>query len=267
MVIEKNTNLPLYKQLELILQDKILFGELSPGILLPTEQELCEQYHMSRITVRNALGNLERSGLINRTPGRGSVVKRRESNLRFGELSSFTALCEAQGYRASKKILNKELVKANADLISLFKDNALKDELFWHFCSLRYLDNEPAVIMNHYVKRALGDKMLEFDLEKCSFIYLFELITTHKIINKGSVIAPVLATPEIAKILHVETGAALMWSRGINCLEGDIPVEVTYSLFIGSKFYWESGNYRPGKIGSSGPVQKDDVFNFKTEGR
>ncbi len=264
MVMDKKSNLSLYKKLELILRDQILFGELSPGVLLPTEQELCEQYKMSRITVRNALANLERSGLINRIQGRGSIVRKREVQSSFVEAKGFTSISKEQGYNTSSEIVKKELIAGNTDLIALFGGSARENELFWHFCGLRYLNDEPAVIMNHYVKKALGDKMLEFDLEKNSLYYLYEHVTHLKVIRikDGGVMYPVQATPEIAKILKVKSGTELMWFRGITYLEGNIPVEVSYSLFVASKFIF-IGSIMPRKVESVGLTQKGEGIDFE----
>lgn len=46
----------------------------SPNTMLPTEQTLARRFGVSRLTVRRALGLLERSGLVSRRPGRGTVV-------------------------------------------------------------------------------------------------------------------------------------------------------------------------------------------------
>ena len=49
---------PLHRQLFLVLHDEIARGALAPGDVLPTEQTLCEQFGVSRITVRRALADL-----------------------------------------------------------------------------------------------------------------------------------------------------------------------------------------------------------------
>jgi DNA-binding GntR family transcriptional regulator len=69
-----NKRIPLYYQLENLLREKIVSGELEPGDKLPTELELIEQYGVSRITVRQALQALADEGLIERKQGRGTVV-------------------------------------------------------------------------------------------------------------------------------------------------------------------------------------------------
>lgn len=244
MSIDRNKSTPLYKQLELLLQEKILFGEWSPGFLMPTEQQLCNDYCISRITVRNALVNLERKGLIERIQGRGSIVKEREIQFNY-EISGFTKMVETQGHQASSKIICTELIEAKPDLISIFHNNNNHSNLVWKICCLRFLDQDPAVLMNHYIPKDLGDKMLKYDLENSSFYHLFELITKQKIITKKSMITAVSATPDIAKMLNVEVGTPLIWSKGLTYLEGYQVVEVNYSLYIGNKFYFEAGSLQP----------------------
>jgi GntR family transcriptional regulator len=65
---------PLHRQLYLVLHDEIGRGVLAPGAALPTEQSLCDQFGISRITVRRALADLADAGLIERRHGVGSFV-------------------------------------------------------------------------------------------------------------------------------------------------------------------------------------------------
>lgn len=65
---------PLYHQLKDILKSKILSRELKENERLPSEAELCEQYNVSRVTVRQALSDLMKAGLIYRDRGKGTFV-------------------------------------------------------------------------------------------------------------------------------------------------------------------------------------------------
>lgn len=65
---------PLHRQLFLVLHDEIMRGALNPGDALPTEQSLCDQFGVSRITVRRALADLADDGFIERKHGIGSFV-------------------------------------------------------------------------------------------------------------------------------------------------------------------------------------------------
>lgn len=66
---------PLHRQLFLVLHDEIERGAIAAGEPLPTEQELCEQFGVSRITVRRALSDLADQGYITRRQGVGSFVR------------------------------------------------------------------------------------------------------------------------------------------------------------------------------------------------
>ena len=72
--IAKNGSVPLYRQLEEILKQRIKNGELKPGDQIPTEFELCEEFGISRISVRQALAELANDGFLCPHQGRGTFV-------------------------------------------------------------------------------------------------------------------------------------------------------------------------------------------------
>jgi len=72
--INKKSPLPIYHQLKEIVKGKIERGEFAPGMRIPTEYELCEEYAISRTPVRQALTELVNEGLLLRLRGRGTFV-------------------------------------------------------------------------------------------------------------------------------------------------------------------------------------------------
>lgn len=74
MQIDRTSPIPIAYQLETELRRQMSRGELRPGQMLPTEQELCRLFSISRTPVRRALGRLAADGLIVRTPGRGTEI-------------------------------------------------------------------------------------------------------------------------------------------------------------------------------------------------
>ncbi|MBQ2259410.1 MAG: GntR family transcriptional regulator [Spirochaetales bacterium] len=82
--------LPLYYQLEIILKDRIMGGEFSNGDIFPCERELMAYYGVSRITVRQALANLNNAGLIEAHPGIGTVVVFDKINEQLTKVKSFS---------------------------------------------------------------------------------------------------------------------------------------------------------------------------------
>ena len=74
-VLSTEAGVPLHRQLFLVLHDEIDRGVIAPGDALPTEQTLCGQFGVSRITVRRALADLADQGYIERRQGVGSFVR------------------------------------------------------------------------------------------------------------------------------------------------------------------------------------------------
>lgn len=66
--------IPQYRRLYEVIRKHILDGVYSEGDLLPSENELCQLYGMTRPTVRQALGTLANAGFITKHQGKGSIV-------------------------------------------------------------------------------------------------------------------------------------------------------------------------------------------------
>jgi GntR family transcriptional regulator len=73
-LVTTDAGVPLHRQMFLVLHDEIVRGALDPGDPLPTEQSMCDQFGVSRITVRRALADLADAGFIERKHGVGSFV-------------------------------------------------------------------------------------------------------------------------------------------------------------------------------------------------
>lgn len=63
-----------YKAIADALRTRIANGDFPPGAALPSESELCAEFHVARNTLRRALDQLSAEGLIAALPGRGRVV-------------------------------------------------------------------------------------------------------------------------------------------------------------------------------------------------
>lgn len=73
--IDKYSPVPLYEQLKGCLITAIRSGNLIPGQKLPTEDELCRKFGISRPVVRQAYGDLNKLGMLVRKRGSGSFVR------------------------------------------------------------------------------------------------------------------------------------------------------------------------------------------------
>src|SRR5487761_571405 len=88
-LINRDDALPLYEQLARIIASKISGGQLAPGKRLPTELGFAKDYAISRETVRQAIGILERRGLVVRRRAKGTFVTAQRVTQNLAELRSF----------------------------------------------------------------------------------------------------------------------------------------------------------------------------------
>lgn len=111
-----NKDLPKYRQIEEDLRYKILFGQWKPGDQILTEEELCKQFKVSRITIRKAIHELETAGYLVRQSGKGTFVTDWQENLaELPTLKSFTNEMHALGKKAIT--VDVELTVTEADRI------------------------------------------------------------------------------------------------------------------------------------------------------
>ena len=72
--VEKNSPVPLYKQLKQVIENRIKSGEKKTGELFSSEKEFCQEFSVSQITVRKAMFELVNEGVLYRIPGKGTFV-------------------------------------------------------------------------------------------------------------------------------------------------------------------------------------------------
>lgn len=72
--IDRDSPIPAYYQIRMDLMERIKRGEWAHTQQLPSEGVLAEQYQVSRITLRQALAELGKDGVIKKSRGRGSVI-------------------------------------------------------------------------------------------------------------------------------------------------------------------------------------------------
>jgi GntR family transcriptional regulator len=228
-LIYKDSPVPLYIQFKEYLLDRIERGELEPDQRLPSEREFCEQFGVSRITVRQALSELARDGLIRSVPGKGTFVARKQEG-EFYPLLSFSQSVRDMGYMPSSRIIKKNLVPASKRLarelqIPTDAEVALIERL-------RLVDGEPCALQTAYLPSDLCPKLLERDIERASLYAVlrdqYGLVPVRAINSFEAR----LAEPEEREYLDLPTPSAVLVMRQTSYLENsDRPVEYTRSIY------------------------------------
>ncbi|WP_249596317.1 GntR family transcriptional regulator [Peribacillus frigoritolerans] len=117
-MIDKNSPLPIYFQIEEQIKRQIENGEFQAHDALPSEREYAEQFEISRMTVRQAINNLVNDGYLYRQKGRGTFVADKKLEQQLNGLTSFTEDMKARGLNPSSKLLSFEIIPADKKIAS-----------------------------------------------------------------------------------------------------------------------------------------------------
>ena len=126
------------------IRQKITSGEYSQGDRLPTTQELCEQYGVSKITVKRAMDDLVTMGLVARRRGSGTYVKGIEGTSRLTgvgnrshQMRGLVADGEIANLQVSSDVHTFTVVNPPSDVAKLL--NMEPDEFAYFVCRTRYM--------------------------------------------------------------------------------------------------------------------------------
>lgn len=78
--IDLNDTTPLYEQIERVIKNKISIGEITAGEQIGSHHELSKKYGVSLITIKKALSNLVKDGILFTRVGKGTYVAERQKS-------------------------------------------------------------------------------------------------------------------------------------------------------------------------------------------
>ncbi len=232
--IEKDSPLSLYYQLKQIIIDMIDKGELTENDKLPTEQELCEQYNISRSTVRQALKELENEGYIYKIQGKGTFVSPTRFQQDLLKFYSFTEEMKKAGKTPSSQVLDFKIIIPE-DKISR-KLNIGKGEKVYEIIRLRLADNEPMMLESTYLPY---DLFPDITREKLEINSLYDILINEYDVSFSKaeeMFSPTLLSEKEAKILGYITGGPAILLERITYNQQERIIEYTKSIARGDKF-------------------------------
>ena len=251
MEIDRNQQKPLHFQLTEVMRERIQTGFYPVESKLPSEREICEEFNVSRTTVRETIRQLIREDLVNVQAGRGAFVKKPNRNILVNvSLNGFSNDLKKSGKTPSSRLLSLEVVtQPEEEFVKAMKlkpgDELIKIE------RLRLVNNVPLAIHLVLVNHRFCPKILEFNLAQISLFRILREVFHLKIERATQEVfaslsnereRELLALPEPSAVLHeyrttyLDTGEIIEYSAATYC--GDfyrlrINLEASEKIFKG----------------------------------
>ena len=225
---------PRYRKLFEILRKHIIDGVYKEGDLLPSENELCQLYGITRPTVRQSLASLASAGYIIKHQGKGSIVHRLPKEIGILSVSGTTS---AVGHRSLiTKIIVKPVIRPWGDNFMFKLSNLEKESGSVYIERLRLLEGTPIFYDISYIANINLPRITSRQFENRS---LFQVLRdNYQIEIKGGEqrIKAIPSSSKISKFLKINKGEPVLHLE--RKLETNVP-----GLFLYSSIYCNTEKY------------------------
>lgn len=227
---------PLYGQIRSALRARIVDGTYGPGTRMPSESELGERFNASRITVRQALAELQKEGLIHTLQGKGSFVSRPKAYQYAHSLMGFAEQMGSRGYEVVNELLALEDVPADAALAARL--DVEQGRMLTHIRRVRYLNGAPVSMELTWVPQLIGRQLAKANLATRDIFLILENDCGIALGHADLTVEAVLASEEIGSPIGVQPGGALLRIERLTHDSQGRPVDYEFLYFRGDAFQY-----------------------------
>lgn len=229
-----------YQEIANDLQKKIANQEYKINDQLPLEKEMCEEYGVSRITIKKAVDILVMKGLVIKRRGSGTFVKGLD-NSEIKEIGEKNILCGFSELFNDKKVLSKiidfKVVNANEEISEKLQISS--DEFVYYICRVRYANDEPYVIEYTYMPINIISGLKREVLEESIYRYIEEVLNL-KIKSSHRVIRAISPNELEGRYLEIDAYSPLLEVEQVAFLDNGQPFEYSKSHHRNDKFEFKS---------------------------
>ena len=232
-VLDRQSVVPLYYQIQLRLIEQIRSGELKPGDLVPSEQEISARLGVSRMTARQALKSLCSRGLVYSQRGKGTFVSRMKLEKNFRQLLSFSEEMKDRGSQPRSKVLAFKRILADGDVAEALRLNPAEEVIFLR--RVRMADSSPLCIeATHLPARLCPDLLENFEPSGSLYEALAERYGL-QVHLADEVAEASVATAAEAKLLRVRGKSPVFRFTRTAYLHNGQPIEFVKSTYRGDR--------------------------------
>lgn len=232
-MIDKQSPVPIYFQIEEQIKQQIENGDLQQGDVIPSEREYTEKYNISRMTVRQAINNLVNEGYLYREKGRGTFVARKKIEQPLVGLTSFTEDMKARGMKPGSKLVSFDVRPASDSVAGHLEIS--KDDPVYKIVRVRLADDAPMAVETNYISINLV-KGLTKELADQSLYEYVENQLNLKIGQATQTVESSLAREDERMLLGIEKKVPILLIERHTLLDDGTPFEFVKSTYRGDRY-------------------------------
>ena len=216
-VLDKNTPIPLYFQLEKLIMEEIENGAYPVGSMIPTEKELSQMFGISRTTVRQAIADLVRKEQLYRIKSKGTFVAQPKISQGFIQsIQSFDDDVRSEGRNPSTQVLDLRELELPEEVA--FQLGVPAGTRAVYLYRRRCADGEPIVRVETYLPYELCSFTLTHDFATESLYQVLSEREETDVTHVTRTCEARLATAEDVAVLNMKRGRPIHYfvSQGRN---------------------------------------------------
>lgn len=199
--LNMNSTITLFDQIETDLKEKIKNGTYQPGHKIPTEAELIEAYGVSRITIRRAIEDLTKEGILTKKQGKGTFVQEKKIIRKISHTISFTDACSLSSMTASSYVTMRKVLQPGE--LDIPESDLFSGEPTVYIQRVRMADGVPVICENNYYPYSRFAFLMNEGLDGSLYQLLEKKYDIHIGNSQNSYIDVIYAGKAVAKALDI----------------------------------------------------------------
>jgi len=229
------SSVPMHSQIREIIRRRVLDGSYPPHSQMPSESQMMQAFEVSRITIRQALGDLQKEGLIFKVAGKGSFVAKPKAFQNLSRLQGFGEAMTPSGYETFSQVLSTKRVAAN-ELVARRLALAIGEPVM-EIQRLRYLNREPISVDMSYFPISLGERLVQADLATRDIFVILENDLGKHLTHADVQIEAISADESLARHLRIDEASPLLRIERLTHAD-EQPVDFEFLYYRGDAFQY-----------------------------
>jgi GntR family transcriptional regulator len=235
--LPRSSTVPLYTQIKEAIRAKIIDGTYVGHQQLPSENDMIAAFGVSRITVRQAINDLQKEGLLFKVHGKGTFVALPNVSQELTHLQGFGEAMHRLGHETFSDVFGLKTVKVPGAVRAKLQldDGSPVTEIR----RVRYLNREPVSIDYSWVRHDVGARLTEKNLREKDLFSLLENELRQPLHSADVEIDATAATNDVATRLKVAPGSPILRIERLTYAQGEKPLVFEYLHYRAETFKYK----------------------------